>query len=435
MQEHTRKKLFISVIIASLGVLFLFSKPLIVDRFSYDEAWYYIMWVSWLLGMVIMTWQVILWIRPMFNWITKDFFWINGLHKRLGIWTLMALIFHPIASVISYGTSWLYVFSLDFSSFSEGRISVGKIAFDLILIVLVSSVISRKLLSYRSRHRMHLLSYPAFIWVWFHARYTGTMIAEFPAVRWYWIGIGAVLIVAMIVRIAYQYGYLKIAARMTQQLQKTTDIYELSLSLSRPIHYVEWQFIYLQAHRWGESHPFTILSYNKEKNIVRIAYKVYGKFTSELAWLSTNAEVYIDGPYGDFMHNIATIDAPIVCIAAWIWITPFYDVICNHSATKDIQLMYLNKKENDIVYEKELESHLQEDQCVHILSREQDASKQNYILNTRITPEIIKDTLGEKLLNAQFYLCGGWAVIQEVTTMLTMLGVPKQHIDFEPFTM
>jgi len=366
------------------------------------------MGISWLLWMVIMTRQVILWIRPMFNRVTDDFFRINWIHKRLGIWTMMALIFHPIASVISYGTSWVYIFSLDFSDVTEWWISVWKIAFDLILIVLVTSVVSRKLLSYRSRHRIHLLSYPAFIWVWLHARFTGTMIQSIPAVSWYWIWIWAVLIIAMIIRIAYQYWFLKIKSTLSSQIQIASEIYELELSLPKWIPYIEGQFLYLQTEVWWESHPFTILLYDKEKKIVKIAYKVYWKFTSELSKLQSWSHVYLDGPYWVFMNHIQNIDVPIVCIAAWIWITPFYDIICNHSETKDIRLLYLNKTEQDIVYEDELQWHLQNDQCTHILSREIHSSKQNYISNTRITPDIIKANIWEHLLTAKYFLCGWW---------------------------
>lgn len=430
-----KKNIFLSAIIWSILLIIIFSSPRTINWLNYGEARYYIMWASWLIGMVIMTRQVILWIRPMFNRFTKDFFWINGLHKRLGIGTLMSLIFHPIASVISYGTWRIYIFSLDFSDAIEWRISVGKIAFDLIIIVLVSSIISRKLLSYRKRHWIHLLSYPAFIWVWFHGRYTGTMIAEIPLIRAYWIFIWAVLIISMAVRIAYQYGYLKYKTRILSQTQLTNDIYELELQLPSSIPYKDAQFVYLQDLRGGESHPFTVLSYDHQKNIMTIAYKVYGRFTEKMSKLSAWSDVYIDWPYGVFMEEVPQTKHPIVCIAAGIWITPFYHIIQNYATTKDIQLFYLNKTKEDIVYEKELESHLSADSCTHVLSRELHQDKKNHIVNTRINKAILHEKLGASIETARFYLCGWWEVINTVTALLIELGVPKSHIDYEPFTM
>lgn len=431
----SRKNIFLTILVWSIFLMVLFSKPRVVNWFEYGEARYYIMWASWLIGMVIMTRQVILWIRPMFARFTKDFFRVNWLHKRLGIWTMMSLIFHPIASVISYGTSWMYMFSLDFSDVTEWWISVGKIAFDLILIVLVTSVISRKFLSYRSWHWIHLLSYPAFIWVWFHGWFTGTMIAELPAMRWYRIAIGGILVVAMIVRIAYQFWYLKRRSSVISHTNLTKDIRELEIQMPHSIPYSEWQFVYIQAKKWWESHPFTILSYDDETQIMRIAYKIYGKFTQELSQIVSWSVLYIDGPYWVFMDDVKTLQVPIVCIAAGIWITPFYQIIQNYASTKDIKLFYLNKTKHDIVYEDELESHLPCEWCFHVLSREHHQEKNNYIIDTRITKDILAHSLWDILWSARFYLCGWGAVITEVTKMLHELWVPSDHIEFEPFTM
>lgn len=431
----TKKSLFLWVLIWSLILMILLSAPRSIDRTNYWQARYYVMGISWLIGMVIMTRQVMLGIRPMFNWFTKDFFWINGLHKRLGIGTLMSLIFHPIASVISYGTSRLYIISLDFSDAIEWWISVGKISFDLILIVLITSILSRKILSYRKRHRIHLLSYPAFIWVWFHALFTGTMIAEIPAIRWYWFGIGWVLMIAMILRLAYQYGFLKIKSQIISHTKKTSDIYELELALPRSVSYSEWQFMYLQDKAWWESHPFTVLAYNDSSRRMTITYKVYGSFTQQLAQLTAWETLYLDGPYGVFMEEVEQTQQPIVCIAAGIWITPFYQIIQNYSTTKDIQLLYLNKTKDDMVYAQELESQLATDSCTHILSREKTSDNKNQIVDTRITKDILKTTVWEKLLTAQYYICGWWAVINEITLMLNQLWVQSKNIDFEPFTM
>ena len=434
MTEKTRKRIFSLILLWSILFMLTITQPHIVDWFDYDQAWYYIMWASWLIWMVIMTWQVILWIRPMFNWFTKDFFWINWLHKWLWIWTLMALIFHPIASVISYGMTWVYAFSLDFSNATEGRISIWKIAFDLIMIVLVTSIISRKLISYRKRHWIHLLSYPAFIWVWFHGWYTWTMITEIPAVRRYRIVLWVTLIIAIAVRLAYQFWYLKLKWSILSHIQKTKDIFEINILLPKKIPYTEWQFVYIQDKAWGESHPFTVLAYDEEKNILRIAYKVYGKFTQSLSQIKEWWTLYIDWPYWIFMEDVPVQSSPIVCIAAWIGITPFYQIISNYAATKDIKLLYLNKHKSDAVYDNELESHLQ-NHCIHILSREQQSKEVNEIANTRISSVILKEQLWDRLNTANFYLCWWWAVIKSITTMLIELWVDRDRIDYEPFTM
>lgn len=101
-------------------------------------------------------------------------------------------------------------------------------------------------MTFRTRHWIHLLSYPAFIAVWLHAWFTGSMIYKLPMVKYYWIVIGVVLAVATIVRIAYQFGYLKIKAQVIAHIPQTKDIYEISFQLPYHINYIPGQFAYLQ---------------------------------------------------------------------------------------------------------------------------------------------------------------------------------------------
>ena len=239
----------------------------------------------------------------------------------------------------------------------------------------------------------------------------------------------------MALRIAYQYWYLKQKAEIIAHKKLTPDIYEVSLKLPGSIPYQEGQFMYLQDRRGWESHPFTILTYDNETQVMKITYKVYGQFTQAMSGLRSWQHMYLDGPYGVFMDEVQQSTQPIVCIAAGIGITPFYHIIQNYSTTKDIKLVYLNKTKEDIVYEQELESQLADDSCFHILSREQEKQKHNQIVDTRITKEIIQNKLWDLLWSAQFYLCGGGAVIKEVSSMLLDLWVPPSHIDYEPFTM
>ena len=431
-----KKYILPSLILWSIILMLVLSNPLWVNRTDYDGARYYVMWISGLLGIVIMTWQWVLGIRPAFNWLSSDFFHINYRHKRLGIWTMMALIFHPIATVIAYGTSWVYAFSLDFSDSFEWRVSLGKIGFDLTIIILVTSILSRKIMNFRTWHRIHLLSYPTFLAIWLHSRYSGTMIRTIPAVSWYMIVIGIVLVAITVLRIAYQFGYMKNKSQIIAHRKVATDTYEITMSYDKNISYVPGQFVYLQYPRGGESHPYTILSYDKQHKTMRVAYKVFGAWTQKLASLSetTGQTIYVDGPYGDFTANIQNSDAPVVCIAAGIGITPFYELINTYAETKEIKLIYLNRKNADVSYKSDLEEKL-EDDCIHILSREWNQTQQNEIVWSRLSTDILEQQLWKLIHTANFYICGGWSVIESVREMLTQLWVQNKRIEREPFDM
>ena len=149
----------------------------------------------------------------------------------------------------------------------------------MILVILASSILSRKILSFRKRYWMHLLSYPTYIAIWLHAWFTGSMIMNNAAVRHYWIAIGLVLACIIAVRIAYQFGFLKAKSRIVEHIQKSRDVFEITLQIPYSLSYTPGQFVYVQKKCGGESHPFTVLSYDKKMNIMKIAYKALGSFT------------------------------------------------------------------------------------------------------------------------------------------------------------
>lgn len=108
-----------------------------------------IMGASGLLFGLFMTWQCILGVRPMSSAWVKDFFRVNGWHKWLGIGTLTLLILHPVAVMFDYSQARLYVLLPDFSSAFETWISFGRIALMLTFVILFTSILSRKWISFR----------------------------------------------------------------------------------------------------------------------------------------------------------------------------------------------------------------------------------------------------------------------------------------------
>lgn len=426
-----KKNLIIYGMVLFCVLMVALTQPRTVNWFNYDDLRIYILWLSGHLAMVVIVRQVLLWIRPFSSGRIRDFFRVNKVHKWLGIATLAMIILHPVATVVAYATSWIYAFSFDFSSWFEMWVTFGKIAFDIIIIVLFSSILSRKILSFRSRYRMHLLSYPAYFAIWFHWWNTGTMIMNHTAVRWYRVVLGVALIVVTVVRIAYQFGFLKYKAQIIQHIQLTEDIYEISFQIREKLSYKPGQFVYLQMNSWGESHPFTVLSY--EWDILKIAYKVFGSFTKALSKVTVMSHnpMYIDGPYGEFTQDIDGTYST-VCIAGGIGVTPFIQLL-KVSQDKDISLIFLNKHRSDVIYKDMIEECASK--YIHILSRETDKQDWFEIVWKRIDSAILQGFLGEKLLQARYYVCGGWAVIMSAVGMLSSLWVPMKHIQWEPFEM
>jgi ferredoxin-NADP reductase len=72
---------------------------------------------------------------------------------------------------------------------------------------------------------------------------------------------------------------------------------------------------------------------------------------------------------------------------------------------------------------------------LHVLSRETDNADWWEIIWKRIDASILKEFLWDQLLQARYYLCGGWAVITSMIALLSNLWVPAKHIQWEPFEM
>lgn len=425
-----RKKILVWSILLSIILFIIISKPWLLDG-AYSSARSYAMGLCGHIAMVIIIWQVILGIRPLSSAWLGDFFWVNNLHKWLWVATLSLIIMHPVFVVISYATNWLYAVVWDFSSSFETWVTLGKIACNGILAILLSSILSRKILSFRSWYRLHLLSYPIYVWLWLHGRYTGTMIMNNQIIHRYRLGLGIFLVMATVVRIAYQFGYLKHKAKLLGHRQLTPDIFELRFELDKNIQYIPGQFIYLQMNQWGESHPFTVLSY--ENSIITITYKVFWRYTKVLSQCSpmSHPVMYIDGPYGIFTQNIAN-KSKIVCIAWWIGVTPFIQLIKDYPK-KDISILMLNKYRSDIIYHEHVASYA--NKYMHILSREQWAAYENEIIWRRLDIDTLRSFIGTECLDTYFYLCWWGSVIINVTNMLISLGVPESNMQREPFEM
>jgi predicted ferric reductase len=233
--------------------------PWTVKWSSYSATWSYIMWVTGLIGMVIMTWQTVLWIRAIWwKWI-EDFFWVNWLHKWLWIWSFASIIIHPIASVIAYWTTWVFMFSLDFDSTIDTYISLWKIAFDLIIAVFVTSVVIRKMLRYKVWHTIHLITYVAIGLVWFHWYFSWSMIASKPYIQYYWLIIWWILAAVLTYRIMFHWWVGKVTWTVTKIKHLTSLVTEYQIKLNKEIVSQPGQFVYIQLKQWWDSHPFSIV--------------------------------------------------------------------------------------------------------------------------------------------------------------------------------
>ena len=180
------------------------------------------------------------------------------------------------------------------------------------------------------------------------------------------------------------------------------------------------------------------------ENELRVAVKkvdcgVFSKFANED--LKVGDELEVLSPVGNFTSKITEDDNNFLAIAAGSGITPVISIIKHTLATKPnstFTLIYGNKHRNSIIFFEELEGlknkYINRFNFINVLSQEQ---TENSLQHGRITPEKLNDLKlvidFSKIDRA--YICGPERLIFSSNEYLQEIGMPKEKIHFELFTI
>lgn len=67
--------------------------------------------------------------------------------------------------------------------------------------------------------------------VWLHAYNSGTIVEILPGVKVYWIALGVIMLLVVVARIAFQFGFFKLKAKVLSHKVVASDIFELHVQL------------------------------------------------------------------------------------------------------------------------------------------------------------------------------------------------------------
>lgn len=220
--------------------------------------------------------------------------------------------------------------------------------------------------------------------------------------------------------------------RQVKHMHAVTDI--LLDPLRRPLSFKPGQFIFARfltpkGHEVSrEYHPFTIASSPKEKSI-RLIAKSLGDYTSQLKHITPGTVVSLEGAYGKFSYTRFG-NSPQIWIAGGIGITPFLSMAKSLEKSEvPIDLIYSVAHRSELIDESFL-----------------DETLPGKIKSFRFFPYIANEKSG--LLNASkvaslcggledkhIFICGPAPMMKDLTVQLRRLGVPKNRIHTEEFSM
>jgi ferredoxin-NADP reductase len=188
-----------------------------------------------------------------------------------------------------------------------------------------------------------------------------------------------------------------------------------------------------------EKHAFSIASSPMKKDSLRLGIKIMGKFTTGLSQLKAGQEIFVMGPFGNFVFDEKKYNE-IVFIAGGIGITPFISTLqyaCDKKLPNSMGLLYSNKNLKGTTFMNELLE--MEENNVNITSifsvtEEKISENSNKIINGRITPLLMKKFVG-KTKGKTFFICGPVPFMDAMKKNLSEIGVLDFQIEMEEFSM
>ncbi len=430
MRGNRTNFLYLLVIASVLPFLWLFTQQEIAGSGLATLAG-----VMGLVGSVILWWQVLLGFRFLFKKIFPDFISITNLHINLGIYGSILVLIHPILEIMVLEHSFSFLIKPDFSSTVSTHITFGKIALFLFVITWVLSAVLRKKISFRAWKYLHFLSYPLVAFVFLHAYKIGIFLNAIPGLKYYWyfFPITFILIVALKILEVFNFGKAKYTLKQKEMLGNDIVLYTLAPKENKFISPKVGQFAYIKAHFFGESHPFSVVKFDQASGQLTFGIKASGPFTKKLKDLALESQVYIDGPYGVFTkegHN----ELPKVVIAGGVGITPFVQLVEKYGNEKTF-MFYANKNLDGAIFRDEFKEKL-DGRYKDVIADEVSLINDDGVIKGRLSREVLENVLPKDMLTeARYFICGPKGFMNAISESLVSLGVRRESIFTEEFSL
>lgn len=250
-------------------------------------------------------------------------------HHRLGAWSLILLLLHPVLLALaaaeislSAAASTLFPPLSDLASWS------GWAALVLMMIFLGPSFSFFGRPRYERWKKLHRLAAPAVALALAHNFWLSRGLPP-----WLDIALWSTLALLAVGAVAWRFVFSRRAGRLTYTVSDVTQVensvVEISLTpKDRSLKHEAGNFVYLTLEDpgleagSGEEHPFTVSS-SPDEDKLRIAIKALGDASRAAQTLRPGTRARIEGPYGRFFLNPDRVEMPELWVAGGIGVTPF----------------------------------------------------------------------------------------------------------------
>jgi len=349
-------------------------------------------------------------------------------HHLLGAVSFVLIINHPILLAVRALPNTVsaknYIFVGNNLSYNLGIFSL----YTLILVLVFTFIIKLPYHRWLSIHK--LLGVPLLFAV-LHVLLISSDVSRYIPLRLWIIAILASAVLGYLYKLLIYDYFGPIFQYTVTNIVRNNNISEVYLEpKGRPLIFNAGQYVFIsfkQAYIPTESHPFTISSSPKEKQI-RLSIKSLGDFTTTLAGLSIGSPAHVVGPYGKFGDRFFQ-NRPVVCIAGGIGITPFLSLISTEIAAplpRSIYFYNCVKTESESIHNQE------------IINYQSALPNLKYFLHStdvcdRLTAAKIKIDVPE-FDNCLYFICGPLSLMESISGQLQQLGIKSKDIIYEDFS-
>ena len=372
------------------------------------------------------------------------------LHHKVGKYFIIFLIAHPLFIILSYAKFSQVGLVAEYLTLLKGdEILKTTVAFLLFLGIIVYSLLRIwKNWNFERWYYVHLAMYLAIIFAFGHQTELGGdfLLSKLFTDYWY-LAYAFVAVNLLSFRFLTPLLLFKkhqfFVTDIKPETANVTSVYISGEKINEfPIRSGQFLIVrFLDKTRWAQAHPFS-LSKSPDGKTLRLSIKASGDFSSEVSSIAKGTKVLIEGPYGIFTATRSRTNKTLL-IAGGIGITPYMGMLEELSkANKDVVFIYGNKTQEEIALREELEELAAKYKIkIHHVLSNQDAST----LSTRhlalgtIRAGFIDNELIKKLVpdvqDREVFLCGPPPMLNSLLKSLPSLGLPKNKIYFEKFSL
>ena len=354
-------------------------------------------------------------------------------HRKLGPWPLVLISLHVVLVTLGYAARVkvgpLHQFWSFVTTYPDMWMAlVGFVA--LLAAGLTSAKIARNRVRYETWWTVHVLTYLAMFFAFWHQIATGVMFIGHPLTKMVWtvawIAVAALLLGSRVVApLWHNYRHqLRVAAVQVEApgvISVTIEGRDLARLAVSGGQFFQWRF--LSKGLWLHSHPFS-LSALPRPPYLRITVKAAGDHSRELAHLRPGTRVLVEGPYGAFTKHAASSDV-VTLIGAGVGVTPLRALLEDLPRFAKVTVIVRASSEEDLVHREEI-IHLVEQRNGTLYEIVGPRHKVRF--DARVLDEIAPD-----MPDGDVYICGPEGFTDSVVTSVERLGVLPEHIHHEAF--